>query len=474
MKKLLFILLFLVILVAGGIAGGTFYLGQETKKLYQGLIAQLAQSNGLTIGRNDYNKGFFSSKAMTTLSMANTSTKINVSSHIHHGPIIVNDILQGKFSDILNPLSTKIYSDVQIIGSANKKPVQILLPLTTTVDILGSGAVKLDLPASTRKLDKMTLRWPGITGQIAFDKGLKTFKTDLNIPKLDITTATGANITVAGLVYHSENSLGKNHYPLGNYHLSISQIDIKPFLSIKKMHFESKASEQEKFINYTVRYKLDTLNVAGKTLGPGQMDISLRRLDAASLTAYENSDNKLGKKKLNQQQTTIKKMGNFMDLLIMLAKQAPELEITNFNFKTSNGNIISSGKLVLDGKNKELNKNPMQLLAAVNGQINITFPPGIIQPLLEPYIRADLEAHSKKGDLTQKETEKLTPESVNKIIQQALPLYLDRHPFTKMLTHEDNRFKMNVSVESGSIKINGRPWKPKLPNFSLGNKPQAN
>jgi uncharacterized protein YdgA (DUF945 family) len=474
LKRLLIILLLFIILVASAITGGTFYLGQETEKLYQGLITQLAQNNGLTIGKNDYNKGFFSSRAMTTLSMANTTTKINVSSYIHHGPIIINDILQGKFGDILNPLSTKIYSDIQIIGTANKKPVQLSLPLTTRVDILGSGTVKLDLPATTRKLDNMTLRWPGITGQIAFNKELKTFKSDLNIPRLDITTKTGANITVSGVVYHSETSLGRNHYPLGDYHLSIAQVDIKPFLSIKKMRFESKASERENFINYTIRYNLDAIIVAGKTVGPGQMDIILRRLDAASLTAYEKQNNKLGKTNLNQQQTTIKKIGNFMDLLAMLAKQAPELEITNFNFKTSNGDIISSGKLVLDGKDKELGKNPMQLLAAVNGQVNVAFPPGIIQPLLEPYIRADLEAYSKKGELTQKETEKLTPESVNKIIQQALPLYLDRHPFTKMLSHENNRFIMNIRVESGNIKINGQPWRPKLPTLNLGNRIQDN
>ena len=463
MRKFIFIILFLIIAIAGGVIGAAFYFGMETEKLYKKLVENLAKDNGFKVVEKRYDRGLFSSHVETDISLIKAPTQLRVVSTIHHGPFALNDILKGDLTQILKPIRARIESKIDVLNASDKKTVRFTIPVITYVDILGAGVIDINLPPNTQQFGNVTTRWKTINGYIKFGKQMDRFETKVHIPMLSITSRKNITTEIAGLVYTSDSQLGVTGYRIGGSKLTIKSLSVNPFFKAGDIEYEAKVSEKGKHIIFTTRSKFGLAKLGNKQFGPGQIDLVIRNIDAASLVAYNTKTKNLHKDNLNEQQATIKSMGNIMGLVLSLAKYSPEVEITKLNLKTDSGTLTGQAKIVLDGNNQAIGKHPMLLLTAINGAARVDIPPGLIQPLLARHIQRDLEAYTQNGKLTEAETNQLTPEIISKIAQQALPLYLDRNDFTKLLVYENNKFILNAKIERGKILINNKPWQGKFP-----------
>jgi hypothetical protein len=134
------------------------------------------------------------------------------------------------------------------------------------------------------------------------------------------------------------------------------------------------------------------------------------------------------------------------------------VEITQLNFKTREGEISGKGKFVLDGRKRDIARNPMQMLTAFAGDLELAIPAAVLKRLLTPQIRQDIAAYRQSGALTADDVAHLGPEAMAQIVDRVFPQYLARNDFTRLLIEESGIYKLRLSIRQGQLLINGKPW----------------
>jgi len=85
--------------------------------------------------------------------------------------------------------------------------------------------------------------------------------------------------------------------------------------------------------------------------------------------------------------------------------------------------------------------------------------------LLAPLIMQDIQAYRQGGRLTAEEIGRLDPETLARVVDQALPLYLSRHDLTKYLIHDNGQYRIVATLRQGQILVNNQPWRVRPAQF---------
>ena len=168
---------------------------------------------------------------------------------------------------------------------------------------------------------------------------------------------------------------------------------------------------------------------------------------------------------LPEEQASLMLMGKMLGLVGELSKKVPELEVTKLSVKTAMGEITGKAKIVLDGSKADIGENPMLVLTAVSGDMELIMPAGVLKPILAPLIMQDIQAYRQGGRLTAEEIGRLDPETLARVVDQALPLYLSRHDLTKYLIHDNGQYRIVATLRQGQILVNNQPWRVRPAQF---------
>jgi hypothetical protein len=142
-----------------------------------------------------------------------------------------------------------------------------------------------------------------------------------------------------------------------------------------------------------------------------------------------------------------------------LSKTAPELEITRLTLKVRQDEISGRGKLTLDGQKMDLKENPMLLLTALRGEAELTIPMATLKSLFAPAIQRDILNMTQGGALSPDDVSRLDAQAMSKIIDEALPLYVARNDFTRLLVPDAGDYKISAVFRRGQLLINNEPWR---------------
>jgi hypothetical protein len=166
MKKILTILLVLIILVAGGVAGGMYWFGMSVESTYRAALNQAGRQSGLLIHSTSFNKSFMASdaKALAMLPGVNVTAAIN--QKIYPGPLALPKLLAGKLE--YNPVK---YTSIGTIKLSAKKGltgpargVIARLPaakLDVSSDLLSNkNRILITLPPFKGKFEGTPISWP--------------------------------------------------------------------------------------------------------------------------------------------------------------------------------------------------------------------------------------------------------------------------------------------------------------------------
>lgn len=412
----------------------------------------IAAKGGLVVASERFERGWFSSKAETVWRTPGVPIEIAAQHTIHHGPLRFDRWLAGHFS--IEPMQAEIETHATLKITTQRAPTVFPFSMSTTVALNGDSRAQLQSPAQR---GAETFEWSGMTGEIFFDANMQRVRMTLDAPRL----ALGV-FEVSDMKLVSDGREGIAGHYLGNATFQIGGVSVTPGFQARKLSVSTSKTVQGTDLTFAISYDVLDIRTPNGQFGPGKLAIEIRKLDAATLMRFQEEMNGLQRSDRPREQVGLMQMGKLMQLIGELAKKAPEVEITELRFRMNNEEISGKAKLVLDGSKADIAQNPLLILTAVAGDAELRLPPTLLKPLLLPILLADLENHRRKGELT---TQTMTPEQTTAIFEKALPLYLPRHPFTRHLIREGDRYRFTASLRRGQVLVNGEPFS--MPNTGL-------
>ncbi|MBI3778072.1 MAG: YdgA family protein [Gammaproteobacteria bacterium] len=463
MKKLTLILgSTLIALVALAALALPYWFGMETEKTYAAMLEQLSSGSGLQFTGKNYQRGWLSSTAETVIRHPQIPIEFTAQHRISHGPLPLDRMLQGDWR--LTPVQARIASLITLATAGQQKPLNLpTLSTETTFRLNGGGTVHAEIsPIKTTGAKGETIDWRGMNADMTFDRAWRKIRFDALMPSLTVTTAgQQGDMTLSKLSLHSDTQEGIAGYSFGDASLNVGQLEFSNAAvraGFKGFALSSTARPTGDNVNLVIRYTLDEVQVAEEHLGPGQLVIEARNLDAAALVKFKNEIDALTRGNLPPAQASMIVAGKAMELIAVLSKKAPEVEITRLSFKTREGEISGKGKFVLDGRKRDIAQNPMQMLTAFAGDLELAIPGAVLKRLLTPQIRQDIAAYRQSGALTADDVAHLSPEAMAEIVDRVFPQYLARNDFTRLLVEESGVYKLKLTIRQGQLLINGKPW----------------
>jgi len=324
--------------------------------------------------------------------------------------------------------------------------------------------VALDYTPRTYAQGKKIKAWDGLRGEIRFDRDWNNLQTELHAPGLRLTADKTDLLRFDELRLTSNLKQGVAGLYLGHSELIVGKLVVRhpaqpgP-LELRNLRADSQTrAGGPETIDVRIRYRLQEIHFNGTRLGPGELLLEFRRLDAAALQAYEKKLRKLAREGKPPEQISMIVLGESLKLLGVLARRSPELEVMRVSLQSDRGELTGRAKLAIDGARANIADNPLLLLTALHGNADVRVPAGYIRPLLEPIIRQDIESLGRARRIGREDMKAMSPEQLGTIITNALPHYLSRHPLTRHLVSDGENYRLQATLRRGELLINGQPW----------------
>jgi len=438
-----------------------YWFGMEAEKTYAAMLEQLSKSSGLQFTGKNYQRGWLSSTAETIIRHPQFPIELTAQHRICHGPLPFDRMLKGDWS--LTPVQARIASQVTLAVAGKQMPVKLPpLFIDTTFRLNGDGAMHAEMaPLKTTGDKGEAIDWSGISGDVDFDRAWRKFRFEALMPSLTVSAPDQGKMTLSRLSVHSDTQEGIAGYSFGDASLNVRLLEFGNAagrVGLKGFALSSTATPAGDNVSLVIRYTLDEAQVADERFGPGQLVIEARNLDAAALVKFKNEIDALTRGNLPPAQAGMIVAGKALEFIAVLSKKAPEVEITRLSFKTPEGEISGKGKFVLDGRKRDIAQNPMQMLSAFAGDLELSIPVAVLKRLLTPQIRRDIAAYRQSGALTADDLSQLGPEAMKEIVDRVFPRYLARNEFTRLLVEENGVYKLKLVIRQGQLLINGKPW----------------
>lgn len=460
MKRTILIVGIFIGLLLLALLASPFWLGLQTQSSFNESVQTLAARGGALVKNTVFSRGWLASEAENEFVLPGSAPLvISATHHIEHGPLPLSNLAGGNLTPVLARIESKL-----TLRAGKDAPTGLArflgtlppIALTTTLDLSGNGSSAIKIAGGQRKQDGDTIKWTAANGSIQFDKDLKEIKTNLVLPSLNYQSSAG-NLQIRNISADSNAYEGTAGYMFGRTSFGVAQISMKPFVDVSGINMGAVIQPKGRFATINVNYGMKKLVLAKDVYGPGNVNITIRNLDAATLKRFEDELNKIYGRSLPQEQMQMMVTGKMMEYAGKLTRDNPEIEVTRLSFVAPGGELQGKAKFVIEGKEQDLSANPMLLLTAVKGSAEISMPESLAKAIVMPQIQRDLALLQQEGRLSQEETSHLTPETIDQIANEAYPRYLRDSGFGRWFVRDGAGYKFALSVSRGQVVVNGVP-----------------
>jgi uncharacterized protein YdgA (DUF945 family) len=463
-NKIVTIVIVIATLLIAAVAGLPYWFGMQAEEHYQAMLKKMAEGSEFTVTNSSFQRGWFESTADTTFTLINMpNVTISALHRISHGPLPLDDDFQ------LQPLLARVKSQISIglPGGVVKLPAMIG---HSNVYLAGNSSTRLTMEPYKKPVpkagetDAFELEWKGMNGELALSADYKNLKGELFAPVLQFSFKDGNfalnKINLSVDTQESASGLDTGNVALGVDKLVMDDRQKGETISLDGLRLSTATQEAGGNLNSTLTFQFRGMESGGSKQGAAQINMQVRKLDAATLVKFQKEVRALRKQKMPPDQVNMILLGKTMELLGQLAKKSPELEITKLYFKTADGEVTGKAKFVLDGTQLDVSGNPMLMLKALSGEGEVSLPDSIVRLLAEPDVKRDVEALKASGKLSEKEIAKLTPKRMAAITTQAikeLPQYKDNVISRLRLVPDGPNYKIVAALKDGQLRVNNEP-----------------
>lgn len=456
MKKLsLLIALALVITVLV-----PFGLGYEIESRYRGLLAEF-ESAGYRLQEHNYERGFYNSKARSTLNIPYSnmdgqpaSLQFDIVSDIAHGPFTPE---QGWFGDLARFKTDFYYEDKPVF------PEQLNTSIETRLMFSGDGQTILEMPAFTEPLlldDGVTrVSFYGLSGNIDFNVVKGTLSTNLSSDGLSVQEADKGNLAIGKISMVSEGARGIEDLMMGSGSFKIERISFAEPASfidfdLENIEIAADTSESGETIGLTALYAVEKLRFGDLNFDNARLELELSSLNARALAQIQQSMQEMQQNlPADPQQQGMLIMAEMMKALPTLLKDDPGFAIKTLQITTPEGQVRADFSLQSRGMTIVDLNDPLKLVAKLNGSASVLVPETMVREMLTQSTRQELMAGLARNDSTE-----LTEEQINELANMQVDIQINSFVEQNLIQRDGSNLRASASIRDSQVKVNGKPF----------------
>ena len=459
MKRILLIVSIIAGLLVIALAAAPFWLGMQTEAAFNEAMKTVAKRSGLPGTDVQFSRGWLSSSATDRFSLPGAPVTVEATHRFEHGPLPLSRLVAGDITPALARIESTFKMTPDKAAPAELAQLLRALPpmeIVTMLDLAGNGTGDITLQGGAHKLGEEQFKWTAVSGTMFFDKDLKKIRADITLPSFQYESKTGSlvvkNTSVSSDVYE-----GTGGYMFGRNSLSVGSITMAPLMEISDVRMGAMIQPQGKFATVKLTYGVKQMTLAKDKYGPGNLNITIRNLDAVTLKKFEDELNSINARSMPEEQKQMMVAGKLMEYASKLTRDDPEIEITKLSIVAPGGELTGNAKFVIQGSQQDLSANPMLILTAIKGSAEMTMPESLAKAMVMPQIQRDLALLQQEGKLSREEAANLSPDTIDQIAEQAYPGYLSGSGFGRWFVRDNNGLKFSLSVNRGQVVVNGVP-----------------
>ncbi|HAT6957866.1 TPA: DUF945 family protein [Legionella pneumophila] len=484
MKKLTGLVIILAVLILGGYYG----MGILTERTVKKTVEVINQSNGLFADIQQYKRGWFCSDALVKwrLHVPERVVKdddgklqttpaqdyeMEMPIKIYHGPIIYanKQVRFGMgFAQTVFPFPEKYNQQFNELFSQDSEKPQ--LNLSIFVNYLNKSTVELSIPSFKliAKDGNGKFNWMGmdsttsmssnldkVEGEIEFD-GAEFSKDDTKLSLGKVTSEYDLHKTTTGLY------LGQASFSLPS--LAVVVKDQKMF-EISELTLSSSSDIEDNLFSTHFSAVLKSLFANGQNYGPGEVEMSLRNLDAEVLAKINEQANAMQRGTDQERQQALMAM---LPELPKLFSKGAEFEISKLSLKLPQGMIDGNLLITLP---KGDSSNPFELIQKTQGNAKLKMPIEVVKQLMQQSIMQQMakqpemqqaliqQLQSSQGQSNQAEP---TPEQ---IASMQVDKQINELEQSGLITVDGKDYVIEMSLSEGKFTVNGKPFDPSMMKF---------
>lgn len=446
MKGLIKIILGLVVIL---VIASPYVAGRMIERDYNKIIARLnvlGKGNVKVVGTFD--RGFFSSTAVTNIAVANAPISLHLTHAIKHGPVIFKGIMPQGIN--LGVITTTFGGEFEkmITDAYAGKPAY---DITSKVSLHGNVNTVINNYPLNLTLPTGSMSWQGFTALIKTDKELAQISGNISIPSIDYTEALTPDLKQSAYFKNIKIDFNDDSAANSTFNLSIDNAKI-----ISNMSEDMKLDQFVLGVNRTIINKLmdvtfkmnfSKLFLTNLEYGPLVFSLDIKNIDLKAIqdAQLENIQQPAGMQQVSG------------ELIPKLLANKISLDL-NLSLKTPDGDIaVTSNFVMASAANSGDSK---QVTAGWNGKQNIQVSKKLAYKILvkaaESKIR-NLEIMYYMNNPTSKVKNPytMTPQQLLTVVSDWVTKVIAQLTAQKYVLEQNDTFVTDISIVNGVITVNG-------------------
>lgn len=471
MKKILFVIVLLVVVLGGMPLGFGFWADYQVNNS----LERMSESGDIDYTVIKSTRGWFTSTSDIVLEISGEMgdayqkyqrkaevaeikpLSVKLRNTIYHGPVNFAGFMQDGVSLLptLATINTRIISvageELGEEGQADRVPYSII----TRVGFTGEGTTSLNIPALQKKVDndQTMVDWQGMVGKVTYSQTSKKVIADIHATGMTVESpqgrfeTSGWDITADMTEVVKDIAVGDASFDLASLAFVSRQQEEKSF-HLQGLKIRSSSDAEEKVLNTSVDFAMQQMGGDGQQFGPGALSMQLRRLDIDAIASINRQVKELQRQGIPQEQMGMMVGATMISVLPQILKQQPELEISELRLETEKGVISAKGKISIDASNEAVFSNPMLIRDAVVADFTMQIPESVLLAINVMQIKKELSAQGV--EYSEEQLESMANNQAGKKIEGLVA--------GNILERNGDLYSFTASMSNGQVTVNGRPF----------------
>ena len=366
MKKILAALLFIGLVIVLAYGGACYWVGGQALVQLNQTITQINGYNFIEASNKSYDRGLFSSRALTTFTLTQPgqegSIKFSLINSIHHGPLVFlrNQHLKGGLQPALAIIRTQLAPDncsEDMKKLLEKIPELQSSEALTVISLDGGAETYCDVPSFQKKLtndknEEFEVQWGGFEAKSKYNFQLGEASGSYSAPSLQVIDKDGL-LRVKSMQGDFDSHRGMKGISVGSMSFSIENVEAttdkgEQALTLNSFGMKAESGFSGETLNCSIQLGFDKLTGGGLLLGPFTIDFAARKLDAEVLARFQSMAVELRQKAAAGSANVEDAMDSLTrEMLGDLLAKSPEFEIKQLTIRTDKGDLNGKAKLAI-------------------------------------------------------------------------------------------------------------------------------
>lgn len=450
-------------LLLGGYTGLSYWGGMQAEGQYHLLLPQISRADQLDVSSKTYERGVFTSRAVTSVVMkrhGRDPVEFSLTHSIHHGPLafVSNPHLKGPVQPVLALIWTRFSP-----GAENSEQIRKLLDAVpelgaseflTVLSLDGSGESYLDIPpfikTSVGQEEKEAdINWGGFSFNADFKTHSGEMSGAFSAPSLEILEKEG-RLRVREFKGEFSSHKGIRDVSVGSASVTVGSVELidtqkgtARFL-IRSPSIHTSAAVSGETIDSSLRMGFEKVSVAEEAFGPLAFEFEARRLDPDVLAKIPRFSADMSARLESGSEEDIKGVLSsfYSNLLIDLLARSPEFELKRLDFRTGKGDFKGKAALAFAGPAPA--GNIFALLQGMSASIDLSISEALFSFIAEIAMRGEAGKNTPH------------PADLEKSARQSAQELSDLLLSQNIAVREGGALKSSASYKQGRLTLNGK------------------